>query len=92
MNAQFAILNLGGWEIVLILAIVLLLFGATRLPKLARGLGQSIAELKKAACESPDSELVADEKTEAQHVPGRSEINTDTKKAKPVANPPTSTS
>ena len=30
---------LGGWEIVLILAVVLIIFGAKRLPELGRGLG-----------------------------------------------------
>jgi sec-independent protein translocase protein TatA len=38
-----------GWpEIVAILAIVLLLFGAKKLPELARGLGKGIQEFKKA--------------------------------------------
>jgi sec-independent protein translocase protein TatA len=39
---------LNGWEIVLILAVVLVLFGARKLPELARGLGQGIKEFKKA--------------------------------------------
>lgn len=34
--------NLGMTELLLILGIVLLLFGATRLPAIGRGLGQSI--------------------------------------------------
>jgi len=34
-------------EIILILAVVLLLFGARRLPGLARSLGQSLSEFKK---------------------------------------------
>jgi sec-independent protein translocase protein TatA len=34
--------NLGGWHLLVILAVVLLLFGAARLPALSRGLGQSI--------------------------------------------------
>ena len=38
MNIMFAAL-LGGWEIVLILAVVLILFGAKKLPELAKGLG-----------------------------------------------------
>jgi sec-independent protein translocase protein TatA len=38
----------GGWEIVLILAVVLLLFGSKKLPELAKGLGQGIKEFKKA--------------------------------------------
>jgi sec-independent protein translocase protein TatA len=45
---MFAMFNLGGGEIILILAIVLILFGAKKLPELARGLGQGIKEFKKA--------------------------------------------
>lgn len=45
---------LGGWEIVLILAVVLLLFGAKKLPELARGLGTGIKEFKKATSEVTD--------------------------------------
>jgi sec-independent protein translocase protein TatA len=41
-------MNLGGGEIILILAIVLILFGAKKLPELAKGLGQGIREFKKA--------------------------------------------
>jgi sec-independent protein translocase protein TatA len=42
---------MGGGEILGILAIVLLLFGGAKLPSLARGLGQSIKEFKKASRE-----------------------------------------
>jgi len=41
----------GGWEIVLIVAVVLILFGAKKLPELAKGLGQGIKEFKKATRE-----------------------------------------
>jgi sec-independent protein translocase protein TatA len=34
--------NLSGWHMVIILAIVLLLFGAPKLPGLARSVGQSM--------------------------------------------------
>jgi len=47
-NSMLAIFNLGGGEIILILAIVLILFGAKKLPELAKGLGQGIREFKKA--------------------------------------------
>jgi sec-independent protein translocase protein TatA len=45
---MLALFNLGGGEIILILAIVLILFGAKKLPELAKGLGQGIKEFKKA--------------------------------------------
>jgi sec-independent protein translocase protein TatA len=45
---------LGGWEIVLILAVVLLLFGARKLPELAKGLGQGIREFKKSSRDEID--------------------------------------
>jgi len=40
-------MSLGIWEILIILAIVLLLFGGKKLPELARGLGQSAKEFKR---------------------------------------------
>src|SRR5215831_13041974 len=45
---------IGGWEIVLILAVILILFGARKLPELAKGLGQGIREFKKATREVTD--------------------------------------
>ncbi len=50
MNTMLAGL-IGGWEIVLILAVILILFGARKLPELAKGLGQGIKEFKKATRE-----------------------------------------
>jgi sec-independent protein translocase protein TatA len=52
LNVQLAgLIPTGGGEWVLILLIILLLFGGAKLPQLARGLGQSIKEFKKAAKE-----------------------------------------
>jgi sec-independent protein translocase protein TatA len=48
LNPMLAIFNLGGMEIVLIFAVVFLLFGAKKLPELAKGLGTGIKEFKKA--------------------------------------------
>ncbi|SHE74706.1 twin-arginine translocase TatA/TatE family subunit [Pedobacter caeni] len=42
-------LNMGGGEILLILAVVLLLFGGKKLPELARGLGKGIRDFKDAS-------------------------------------------
>ena len=41
----------GGWEVVLLLAVVLILFGAKKLPELAKGLGTGIKEFKNATRE-----------------------------------------
>lgn len=46
-STQFAILGLGTPELIVILVILLLLFGAKKLPELARSLGTSAGELKK---------------------------------------------
>jgi sec-independent protein translocase protein TatA len=51
-NVQFAgLIPTGGGEWVLILLVLLLLFGGTKLPQLAKGLGQSMKEFKKASKE-----------------------------------------
>ena len=47
MNTMFAGM-IGGWELILILSVVLILFGAKKLPELAKGLGTGIKEFKKA--------------------------------------------
>jgi sec-independent protein translocase protein TatA len=52
MDMQLAMLNTP--EIILILLFALILFGAKKLPELARGLGQGIREFKKAAQETAD--------------------------------------
>lgn len=54
MHALAFIQNLNGPEIFLIFLIVLLLFGAKRLPELFRSFGKSIKEFKKATNEIED--------------------------------------
>ncbi|MBC7570942.1 MAG: twin-arginine translocase TatA/TatE family subunit [Spirosoma sp.] len=44
----FAIMGLGGQEMILIFLALLLLFGAKKIPELARGLGKGIKEFKDA--------------------------------------------
>ena len=49
MNTSLAFIGgLGGQEMIIIFLIVLLLFGAKKLPELARGVGKSMGEFKKA--------------------------------------------
>jgi sec-independent protein translocase protein TatA len=45
---------IGPWQIVLIVAIVLLLFGGRKIPELMRGLGGGVKEFKKAMREEDD--------------------------------------
>jgi sec-independent protein translocase protein TatA len=46
--------SIGGQELFLILLIVLVFFGAKKLPELAKGLGQGIREFRKAAKDVQD--------------------------------------
>lgn len=48
-----AIMGLGPTELIVILVILLLLFGGSKLPGLAKGLGQSIKEFKNASKDEP---------------------------------------
>ena len=58
-------MSLGPTELIIILVIVLLLFGTTRLPKLARSLGQASKEFKDGAAER-DREMAEEEAAKAQ--------------------------
>ena len=46
--------NLGATEIILIVAVLLIFFGAKKIPELAQGLGKGIREFKKAVKETED--------------------------------------
>lgn len=54
MNVTIALFDLGGGQVMLILALILIFFGARRIPELAKGLGQGIKEFKKATREVSD--------------------------------------
>jgi sec-independent protein translocase protein TatA len=91
MNFFFAAF-LGGWEIVLILAVVLILFGAKKLPELARGLGQGIKEFKKATNEVT-SELqraadVDDYQRQVQYHPPEKTVESSGSTAQPATSSP----
>ena len=68
MNTIFAFLN--GWEILLLLLLFLVVFGAKKLPELAKGLGQGIREFKKSTREVQD-ELQSAMDTDAPPPPPR---------------------
>ena len=46
--------NIGGSELFLILLVILVFFGAKKLPELAKGLGQGLREFRKAAKDVQD--------------------------------------
>lgn len=46
--------NMGGYEVLLILFVILIFFGANKIPELARGLGRGIREFKDATNEIKD--------------------------------------
>jgi sec-independent protein translocase protein TatA len=48
MTFLASLMNLAGPDLIIILLIVLVLFGAKRLPDLARGMGQAMKEFQKA--------------------------------------------
>ena len=61
-----AFMGLGPTELIVILVILLLLFGGSKLPSLAKGLGQSIKEFKNAAKDDPAAEKKSDAKSETK--------------------------
>ena len=64
MNWLALLPNLGGPDLIIILLIILVLFGAKKLPELARGMGSAIKEFQKAKDEFTD-ELHSAAKTDA---------------------------
>lgn len=77
MSFLASFMNLAGPDLIVILLIVLVLFGAKKLPELARGMGQAVKEFQKAK----------DEFNDELHKAGKSE----TEIAKPDVRPAQST-
>ena len=55
-------MNLGPTELIIILIIVMLVFGSSRLPKLARSIGQAQKEFKEGVKEGANTDDEADKK------------------------------
>ena len=77
MSLIASFMNLAGPDLIVILLIILVLFGAKKLPELARGMGQAVKEFQKAK----------DEFNDELHKAGKSETET----AKPEVKPAQST-
>jgi sec-independent protein translocase protein TatA len=69
-------MNFGTTEIILIVAVLFLLFGATRLPQLAKSLGQSRKAFKEGMREAEEEERIEEEKRcQIAANPGAPQIN-----------------
>ena len=77
MSLLASFMSLAGPDLIVILLIILVLFGAKKLPELARGMGQAVKEFQKAK----------DEFNDELHKAGKSE----TEAAKPDVKPAQST-
>jgi sec-independent protein translocase protein TatA len=49
--------GLGATELIIILVIVVILFGATRLPEIGKGIGEAIKNFKKSTSEPPEIDV-----------------------------------
>lgn len=81
------LLFIGGWEILIIMVVVLMLFGAKKIPEIARGLGKGIREFKRITNEiktefEKESEVLDDIKNIKEDITNKSEIAKDIKDIK----------
>jgi len=88
-------MNLAGPDLIVILLIILVLFGAKKLPELARGMGQAVKEFQKAKDEfsdelhkagKPDTEPVKSDVKPAQATVPRTETQVATAETRPDPN------
>jgi sec-independent protein translocase protein TatA len=68
-SAFLAVFGLGPTELIVILIILLVLFGGSKLPSLAKGLGQSVKEFKKATKEEEAAAPAATEPKKSEPAP-----------------------
>ena len=86
MNTLATLFNLGGPDLIVILLIVLLLFGAKKLPELARGMGQAVREFNKAKDEFEREVTKSTNEPAVQPAPNT--LAQKTGEAQPVASAP----
>jgi sec-independent protein translocase protein TatA len=80
--------NVGGTELIILLVIVLLLFGAKRIPELAKGLGSGVREFRKGVRGEVDEE---EEKNDGELTPGKDDtrVKEEPNRAERVSSTPT---
>lgn len=65
--------GIGTWEILLIFLVLLLMFGAKRIPEIARGLGKGVTEFKRAVRDVKDEIETGVDTNSAPSTPVQSE-------------------
>jgi sec-independent protein translocase protein TatA len=58
--------GLGTQELIIILIIIIVLFGATRLPQIGSGIGQAIRNFKKSVREGEEIDVTPDKETKGK--------------------------
>ena len=71
MSLIASFMNLAGPDLIVILLIILVLFGAKKLPELARGIGKSMGEFKKARDDFEREITRSEEETRVKEAPGK---------------------
>ena len=84
MMNMLAIFGLGTPEIIAILVIVFLLFGAKKLPEFARGLGKSLGEFKKAKSEFEEELLKTEKETMSNASTSKTEVRPSPELSQPI--------
>ena len=89
VNLLASFMNLAGPDLIVILLIILVLFGAKKLPELARGMGQAVKEFQKAKDEFSDelNKAGTDANKTAEVKPAASTLPRNTDSSPTVAKP-----
>jgi len=58
--------GLGATELIIILVIVLVLFGGSKLPEIGRGIGEAIKNFKKSTSDNPEIDVTPKDKSRDQ--------------------------
>ena len=78
-------MNLGMPELLIVLAIILLLFGSTRLPQLAKGLGKSIKQFKRGVNDGDAVDELDESRPRERITAARTDFEEDRVAAKPIS-------
>ena len=85
LGLGLAVFGLGPTELIIILVILLLIFGASRLPEIGRGLGESMRELRRSVAgkdeETEEKETKANKESKEEAKEDKKESSEEEKKS-----------